>query len=88
MYALFNHDLEQVFVGACDAPDENLLFACNEVASDIENWDRNRHNIECIEAVEEFPTLKHARYFAQWLKREGAFEGAENYAMGLDHALC
>ena len=61
---------------------------CNETAGELKAWEKGKHRIERIEAVEEFPSLRHAKGYAQWLKREGAFEGAENYAMGLDANLC
>jgi hypothetical protein len=88
VYALFNHDLRQIFVGASDAAMDALRATCIETAGEIEAWQRGTHRIECVEAVEEFPSLRHAKNYAQWLKREGEFEGAERYAMGLDVNLC
>ncbi len=61
--------------------------ACRAVSTEIENWEPGRHRVEYIEAVEQFPTERHARSYAGWLMREGAFEGLEDYAMGLDAAL-
>jgi hypothetical protein len=64
-----------------------MTSTCENVAGEIVDWNSHQHRIECVEQLEEFPTLRHAKSYAQWLKREGAFEGHENYVMGLDHAL-
>jgi hypothetical protein len=45
------------------------------------------HKIDWMEAVEEFPSKRHATAYANWLYREGAFEGTEDYLMGLDAQL-
>lgn len=87
VYALFNHDLAQIFVGAMRLPMAEMKSACSAVGSEIINWEPGRHRIECIEAVEQFPTERHARSYAGWLTREGAFEGVEHYTMGMDEAL-
>jgi hypothetical protein len=76
-----------VFIGASDAPATAMTSTCKTVASEIVDWRRDQHRIEWVEQVEAFPTLRHAKSYAQWLKREGAFEGHEHYAMGLDAAL-
>ncbi len=68
-------------------PMDEMSVACREMGSKLENWEPDRHRVECIEAVEQFPTERHARSYAGWLMREGAFEGIEHYAMGLDPAL-
>ncbi len=87
VYAVFNHDLEQVFVGATSAPSDRLEEECARVAGQIEDWECARHHIDWVASVERFPSLRHARLYAAWLSREGAFEGAEHYVMGLDEAL-
>lgn len=60
---------------------------CATKADDLVNWDRRNQRIEWVDCVEEFPTLRAARAYAQWLHREGAFEGVEDYTMGLARAL-
>ncbi|MFT7521745.1 MAG: hypothetical protein ACI9MC_003897 [Kiritimatiellia bacterium] len=87
VYALFNHDLRQVFLGATQAPPEQVTVECSSTADDMVDWKRAHHDIEWIESVEVFPTLKHARMYAAWFRREGAFEGLENYVVGLDIGL-
>jgi hypothetical protein len=87
VYALFNHDLGQIFVGAMCLPMSEMGAACRAVTAEMEAWEPGRHRIEVIEAVEQFPTERHCRSYAGWLMREGAFEGLEDYAMGLDAAL-
>lgn len=87
MYALFNHDLSQIFVGAMSLPMHEMTDACRTVEGEIENWEPSRHRLERIEAVEQFSSERQARSYALWLTREGAFEGLEDYAMGIDAAL-
>lgn len=87
IFAVFNHDLQQVFVGASDAPMHQMGRECDAVARTLANWQCTTHNIEHIEAVESFPTHRHAQMYATWLKREGAFEGTEHYGMGLQASL-
>jgi hypothetical protein len=60
---------------------------CDAVARTLANWQCTTHHIERVEAVESFPTYRHARMYASWLQREGAFEGAEDYGMGLQASL-
>ncbi len=59
---------------------------CDVLASELVDWEKG-HRIDRIEAVGEFPTLRQAQMYAGWLKREGAFEGAEDYAIGLDDVV-
>lgn len=87
VFALFNHDLGQVFVSASDAPKANIVRECGTIAGELVDWEATRHRIDWIDTVGEFPTLRHAQLYAAWLKREGAFEGAEEYAIGLDAML-
>ncbi len=68
-------------------PMNEMADACRTVGGEIEDWEPNRHHLEWIEAVEQFPTERHARSYALWLTREGAFEGLEHYMMALDAAL-
>lgn len=86
VYALFNHDLSQIFIGAMSLPMSQMSRACKAVATEIVDWEPD-HHIECLEVVEQFPTERHAKGYASWLLRDGAFEGLEHYAMGLDSAL-
>ena len=60
---------------------------CSTVMTEIPDWECTRHNIERIEVVETFPNLRSAKLYASWLHRDGAFEGAEDYVMGLDAGL-
>jgi hypothetical protein len=76
-----NHDLSQIFVGVA-----NLRTACGHVAAEIIDWEPARHAVDYVDVVERFPTERHARAYAAWLIRDGAFEGLEHYAMGLDEA--
>jgi hypothetical protein len=87
VFALFNHDLRQVFVAASDEPLAAIDGVCRRTAADIVDWEMARHRIERVPTVAEFPTLRHARLYAGWLAREGAFEGAESYAIGFDAPL-
>jgi len=87
IYALFNHDLGQVFVGATDASADQLPRECATTARQIMDWEHTHHHIDWMERVEEFPTLKHARLYANWLHRDGAFDGVEHYSIGLDEVL-
>lgn len=87
IFAVFNHDLEQVFIGASAGSPDELEAECARTAGEIENWQVARHHIDWVSRVESFPTLRHAQMYAAWLQREGAFEGAEHYVMGLDPAL-
>jgi hypothetical protein len=64
-----------------------MTAACRTIGGEIEDWEPGRHRVECVEAVEQFPSERHARSYAIWLTNEGAFEGLEHYAMGLDAAL-
>lgn len=61
--------------------------ACQSIASEIVDWEPARHRVEWIEVLEQFPTERHTKAYAKWLLRDGAFEGLEHYAMGLDSAL-
>jgi hypothetical protein len=87
VYALFNHDLSQIFIGAMSIPMEQMKGACKAIAGEIVDWEPARHRVECLEVVEQFPTERHAKSYASWLLRDGAFEGLEHYAMGVDAAL-
>ncbi len=87
VYALLNHDLRQVFIGASDRPMSEMRCECDTAAREIPDWLSAQHNIEKLEAVETFPNLRSAKAYAGWLHRDGAFEGAEDYVMGLDAAL-
>lgn len=87
VFAIFNHDLEQIYIGASDAPHHALSAHCRTQASALCGWEPRAHNIDWMEAVEEFKTLRHARAYANWLHREGAFEGTEDFAMGLEPEL-
>ncbi|MEQ1500942.1 MAG: hypothetical protein ABMB14_01865 [Myxococcota bacterium] len=60
--------------------------ACKTIAGEIVDWEPAHHRVS-VEVVEQFPTQRHAKAYANWLLRDGAFEGVENYAMGLDAAL-
>lgn len=84
VYALLNHDLSQIFVGVLSLPTAQMRRACRDIAAEIENWEPARHEVECLDVVEQFPTERHARAYAAWLIRDGAFEGVEHYTMGLD----
>jgi hypothetical protein len=86
VYALINHDLSQIFIGALSLPMAQMDSACKTIASEIVDWEPNRHKV-LVEVVEQFPTQRHAKAYATWLLRDGAFEGVEHYAMGLDAAL-
>jgi hypothetical protein len=87
VYALINHDLSQIFIGALSLPISQMPNACKTIAGEIEDWEPARHKVEWVEVVEQFPTQRHAKAYATWLLRDGAFEGVEHYAMGLDAAL-
>jgi hypothetical protein len=87
VYALLNHDLAQIYVGALHVPMAQMNAACAAIVTELEDWDTKRHAVECIEALEQFPTERHAKAYALWLSREGAIEGLESYAVGLDAAL-
>ena len=87
VYALINHDLAQIFIGALSLPLDQMPTACKTIAGEIVDWEPARHKVEWVEVVEQFPTQRHAKAYATWLLRDGAFEGVENYAMGLDAAL-
>ena len=83
---MFNHDLGQIFIGASDAPRSRLSRHCEQEATSLVDWQRSQR-IEWMEAVEEFPEKDHAVAYANWLYREGAFEGVEDYSIGLDDTL-
>ncbi len=87
VFALFNHNLSQIYIGASDAAHTALTAHCAQQASRMRGWEMNAHSIDWMEAVEEFKTLRHARAYANWLHREGAFEGTEDFSIGLDAAL-
>jgi hypothetical protein len=86
VYALINHDLSQIFIGALSVPMSQIDRACKSIAAEIEDWEPARQNV-AVSVVEQFPTQRHAKAYAAWLLRDGAFEGVEHYAMGLDSAL-
>ena len=87
VYALFNHDLEQIFIGASDAPAHALARHCAEQSRRLVNWSPDTQRIDWMESVEGFPTKRQARAYAHWLHRDGAFEGTEDFTMGLQAAL-
>lgn len=74
-------------MSASDAPKAEITRECSALAADLANWETARHRIDWIETVDEFPTLRHAQLYAAWLEREGAFEGTEDYALGVDPIL-
>lgn len=86
VYALINHDLSQIFIGALSLPMAQMDGACKSIAGEIVDWEPTQHKV-MVEVVEQFPTQRHAKAYATWLLRDGAFEGVEHYAMGLDAAL-
>ena len=86
VYALINHDLSQIFIGALSVPMSQIDRECKTIAREIEDW-QPAHRVEAVPVVEQFPTVRHAKAYAAWLLRDGAFEGLEHYAMGLDSAL-
>ena len=65
-----------------------MASECDDTARSIIGWIPTNHRIERHEVVESFPNLEGARRYAAWLHRDGAFEGLENYVMGLDTPLC
>lgn len=87
VFALFNHDLGQIFIGASDAPKRSLSRHCAEQSTRLKEWSHAAHDIDWMESVESFNTLREARAYARWLHREGAFEGTEDFTMGLQAAL-
>jgi hypothetical protein len=87
VYALINHDLSQIFIGAMSVPMSEIDRECKNIAADIVDWEPTRQKVEWVAVVEQFPTQRHAKAYAAWLLRDGAFEGVEHYAMGLDSAL-
>ena len=87
VYALVNHDLEQIFIGATDRPDSELTDECNTVAGEIVDWQKAKHNIECIETVESFPNWRSTMAYVSWLERDGAFSSVEHYLLGVDPAF-
>lgn len=87
VYALFNHDLGQIFIGASDAPKHSLRRHCAEESVTLVDWSAEAHHIDWMESVERFRTLREARAYAHWLHREGAFEGTEDFTIGLHAAL-
>jgi hypothetical protein len=87
VYALFNHDLGQIFIGASDTPKHALQRHCAEETRRLKEWSATAHRIDWMESVEAFHTHREARAYANWLLREGAFEGTEDFTMGLQAAL-
>ena len=86
VYALINHSLSQIFIAAMNTPMSQVDRECKTIAAEIVDWEPARQKVEWV-PVEQFPTQRHAKVYAAWLLRDGALEGLEHYAMGLDSAL-